>query len=413
MKRIRMGIFGLNRGLDNATAILLNNIEIVAVCDCKEERRKNAAEKLGDVAVFGSFDEFIEYGMDAVYIANYFPEHAPFVIKALERNIHVICECLAAGTMKECVELVRAAEKSRAIYMLAENYPYMLFNQEMQKVYADGTLGKILFGEGEYNHPVNPEDTAFVRKYNDSLHHWRNYLPATYYITHSLGPLMMATKVNPVRVTALPICSPKDDRYASASMCCDGTAVITMLNDDRSVFRVTGCAKFGSHENSYRLACKNGQIENVRGTDGKVMLTYNPWSVPEGRERVSFYTPSEDAEDGAAAARTGHAGGDYYMFKDFLRCIETGEKPYLDVYAAVRMAAVGILAHRSLLEGGKPYDIPDFTKEEDRVKYENDNLSPFWTYGDKAPTMQVGSDPDYRPSEVMVKKFLHVIGQDE
>ena len=29
MKKLRMGIFGLNRGLGNSTAILLNNIEIV------------------------------------------------------------------------------------------------------------------------------------------------------------------------------------------------------------------------------------------------------------------------------------------------------------------------------------------------------------------------------------------------
>ena len=30
-----------------------------------------------------------------------------------------------------------------------------------------------------------------------------------------------------------------------------------------------------------------------------------------------------------------------------------------------------------MLEGGMPYDIPDFRKEEDRIKYENDDLSPY------------------------------------
>ncbi len=32
--------------------------------------------------------------------------------------------------------------------MLAENYPFMLFNQEMKRVYNGGTLGKAVFAEG-------------------------------------------------------------------------------------------------------------------------------------------------------------------------------------------------------------------------------------------------------------------------
>ena len=48
-----------------------------------------------------------------------------------------------------------AAEKSKAKYMLLENYPFMLFNQEMKKIYEGGTLGKILYAEGEYNHAGN------------------------------------------------------------------------------------------------------------------------------------------------------------------------------------------------------------------------------------------------------------------
>ena len=59
------------------------------------------------------------------------------------------------------------------------------------------------------------------------------------------------------------------------------------------------------------------------------------------------------------------------------------------------MASVAILAHRSTLEGGKPYDIPDFRKEEDRKKYENDTLSPFWGTDGTAPTIPSSVMPDY------------------
>lgn len=408
MKSIKIGIFGLSRGYDNVDSILLNNAEIVAGCDQSEELRERMKQKLPNIALYDSFDAFLNHDMDAVYLANYFPEHTKFAVQALEKNIHVISECTASGTLAECVELTRAAEKSHAIYMLAENYPYMLFNQEMQKVYQSGKLGKVLFAEGEYNHPVSPDDTAFIRRYEGYEKHWRFYLPATYYITHSLGPLMCATHSNPIRVTAMPIYYPKDDRYATASYVGDKSAIITCLNDDNSVFRVTGCAHFGAHENSYRLACENGQIENVRGDD-KVMLRYNPWNTPNGEERRQFYHPAEDVDDAVRAKKTGHDGGDYYMFKDFFQSIREGTQPYLDAYVATRMSAVAILAHRSLMQYGVPYDVPDFRKKEDRVKYENDRETPFWGEDGSAPTIPCCSHPEFRPSEENLRKYREAI----
>lgn len=410
-ENVKIGIFGLNRGMANAKAIKLNGGNIVAVCDKDSERIKNFKERIEpNAAAFTDFDEFIDYDMDAVYIANYFPEHTPYAIKALERNIHVISECTSNGTMAEGVALVRACEKSGAIYMLAENYPYMLFNLEMQKVYRGGTLGKVLFAEGEYNHTGRGNDPNAVRSLYDSEKHWRNYLPATYYLTHSLGPLMCATHSTPKRVTAFPVFSPKEGAdMISASQNGDAAAIITILNDDDSVFRVTGHSMFGYSENSYRLACKNGQIENVRGTNGKVMLCYNPWNIPEGLEETNFYFPEEDEEDAKLAKQSGHFGSDYYMFKDFFDCIRTGRRPYLDEYVATSMASVGILAHRSLLNGGQPVDIPNFKREEDRRLYENDTLSPFFTYGNIQPTVNTCSRADFQTSSDKVERFRKTI----
>ncbi len=402
MKNVRIGIFGLNRGYDNLDPILVNGGEVVAICDKKQELLDRASKKLGDVKTFTDFDEFIKTDMDAVYLANCFDEHTPFAIKALERNIHVISECTSNSTMAEGVALIRAAEKSKAFFMLAENYPYMMFNQEMKRIYEGGTLGEVYFAEGEYNHPVSAADGEFLRRYYDSVNHWRNYLPATYYITHSLGPLMRATNAKPVRVTAFPIYKPQHTGLAKRSA--DKAAIITILNDDSSVFRVTGCAGFGAHENSYRLACRNGQIENQRGTTGKVMLRYNDWQIPEGKQADNCYYPEEDPKDAALAKAAGHDGGDYYMFKDFFACIRENKKNYLDEYVATTMASIAILAHRSILNGGAPYDIPDFSKEEDRVKYENDTLTPFWHNGIE-PNVPSCSHPEYLPSEEDVRLF--------
>ena len=61
--------------------------------------------------------------MDAVVLANYFHQHAPFAIKALKADKHVMSETAACHTLGEGVALARAVEKSGKIYMFAENYP--------------------------------------------------------------------------------------------------------------------------------------------------------------------------------------------------------------------------------------------------------------------------------------------------
>ena len=415
MKQIKIGIFGINRGSDYISSLLANNADIVAVCDKDELWLNKAKERLGDgTAYFTSFDEFLNYPMDAVLLANYFNEHAPFAVRCLEKGIHVLSECTAAGTMAECVALVRAAEKSKAKYMLCENYPFMKFNREIKRICDGGSLGNILYAEGEYNHPIADDDVNFLRKYKPFPRHWRNYLPRTYYVTHSLAPIMYATGANPVRVTAMPVFAPLPDGMpVSGTRCGDRATVITTLNDDDSVFKFTANAGFGAHGNTYRVCGENGQIENLRGMGGKIMLRYNKWSLPEGMERDNLYEPAWNHKDAELIEKEGHGGGDFLVIQEFLNCIREDKDVPFDVYFATRMSAVGILAHRSQLERGVPYDIPDFRKEEDREKWENDTLTPFYGPNGEEPTLPCSSHPDYRPSEESVQAYLDAIQAKE
>ncbi len=406
MKTIKLGIFGANRGMNFADHIMLNNAEVVAVCD-KDERFLNKAKaKLGDsVAYYSDFEEFFKHDMDAVLLANYFNEHAPYAIRFLEKGVHVLSECTAAGTMAECVELVEAAEKSNATYMICENYPFMRFNREITRVCETGTLGKIMFAEGEYNHPGHGKDASFAKIYIPYEKHWRNYLPATYYCTHSLAPLMYATGAEPKRVTAFPIWAPLTEKIVCSKFCGDRTAIITTLNDDDSVFRITGCAAFGHEENSYRVCGTKGQVENLRGTGGKISLNYSWWEKPENVEDSStVYEPERNDPDEALIEKAGHGGGDFIVMREFLNCLREDRKPKMDVYFATKMSAVAILGHRSLLENGQPYDLPDFRKQEDRDFWRNDRTSPFYGPNGELPTIPSGSKP-WRPSEEQLNAY--------
>jgi hypothetical protein len=62
------------------------------------------------------------------------------------------------------------------------------------------------------------------------------------------------------------------------------------------------------------------------------------------------------------------------------------------------MSATAVLALRSSLEGGKEFKIPDFTKEEERVLWENDHDSPF-TDENGYSAFPCCSHPDYMPTD--------------
>jgi hypothetical protein len=286
----------------------------------------------------------------------------------------------------------------------------MLFNREITRICRGGTLGRVLFAEGEYNHPVAADDHKLMRQLHPFPKHWRNYLPRTYYVTHSLAPLMYATGAFPRRVTAFGVHTPDDPwHYAWGAQTGDHAAIITTLNDDNSVFRVTGCAAFGAHENSYRVCGIKGQIENVRGGEDRVMLRYNKWDTPEGAERNSYYLPEKNDPDEALIEQAGHGGGDFLVIREFFSAIREGRRPLMDAHFATTMASVAILAHRSAMQGGVPYDIPDLRREEDRLLYENDTATPFWGSDGSAPTIPCSSNPDFHPTDDQFEPYRRAL----
>lgn len=370
----RIGVFGTWRGNAYIRAFKdVENCKVTAICDRRPKVIEDALPNCPEgTKTFSDFDEFINSGLfDAVVMTNYFHEHAPFAIKAMEKGIHVLSETTAAFTMKECVDLCRAVERTGAKYMLAENYPFMCACQEMKRVYETGKLGKVIYADGEYVHPMSTNESDY---YAPSEYHWRKYLPKTYYLTHSLAPLMYMTGVMPKSVNARTSFYPE---YAieRGRMSGDSAGIMLCQMNDDSVFRVSGSCSFGPHGNWYRLGCVNGGIETIRGNQSNVRLEYNSWTTPEGEETSRIYTPGW-SEHGELAAKAGHGGGDFWVAYNFVKYINEDIKPFFDVYKAAAMSAVGILGWKSVLEDGKTYHIPDFTKEEERKIYENDDLRP-------------------------------------
>jgi predicted dehydrogenase len=381
-KPIRVGVVGVGRGCSFASgATDVVGMKLVALCDTWEERLREAGKRYG-VTTYTDYDRFLEHEMDAVILANFFHQHAPFAIKALQAGFHVMSETSSNATLAEGVALCRAVEKSGRIYMLAENYPYTVFHLEMRRLYRAGEIGEVTYAEGEYNHPMSPEGRIHL---SPGLRHWRNWMPPTYYCTHALAPLMMITDRMPIRVNALSIaCREVDRRTVRVS---DPGCCILCQMDNGAVFRIFGLVLPG-HSNWTRIHGTRGAMEVVRGPGyfgtGQVRLWIDEWARKPGEPADRTWVP-DWPEHGDLARRAGHGGGDFWTNFEFANAIRTGRPPYLDVYHGVTMSSVGILAWKSALQNGAPFEMPDFRKESSRKAYENDHWSPFPDHAHLAP----------------------------
>ncbi len=381
-KKLRLGVFGTWRGNAYIKAVkFIDNAVVTAICDKNPTRIESAKVNCpADVAIFDNFDDFIDSGLfEAVVLSNYFPEHAQFAIRAMEKGIHVLSETMAASTMALCVQLCRTVEKTGCIYMLAENYPFGRGVLEMKRLYQSGKLGKAIFEEGEYVHPMSPTENW---RYNDpAIHgdfHWRRYNPVTYYCSHALAPIMHITDTLPKTVVGMAAIDTDEHIAQYKNSRTDAAGVMLLGMSDGSVCRINGSTYVAPHGNWYRVSCLGGGAETVRGDDKKVRVVYNNWAIPEGEHKDCIYEAQWE-KDGDKANANGHGGGDYWVVKNFVDSVLNGTPVYFDVYRSTAIASVSILGWRSVLNKSKRYDIPDFRRERDKKKWENDNLTPFPT----------------------------------
>ena len=373
---IRVGVVGVGRGRSFARgANELVGMKLVALCDTWEERLLELGKQHA-VATYTDYDKFLERDdIDAVVLANYFHEHAPFAIKALAAGKHVMSETSANATLAEGVALCRAVEKSGGkTYMLAENYPYTAFAMEMRRLYRTGEIGEVTYAEGEYNHSMSARELIELAP---GLNHWRNWMGSTYYCTHALAPLVYITEQMPVKVNALSIARPRVQEQSVRRG--DPGSVMLCRTENGAVFRIFGLLLPG-HSCWYRVHGERGAMETTRGPGyfgpGQVRVWHEEWNCAPGIPTERSYLP-DWPEHADLAKKAGHGGGDFWTNFAFANAIRSGEPPFFDVYRGVAMSSVGILGWKSALSDGAAFDVPIFRDEKSRAAYENDHWSPF------------------------------------
>ncbi len=372
-KAVRIGVFGAGRGRSFATqAAAMDGVEFVAMCDQREQALTDFASQYSDVTTYTDYDKFLEHDMDAVVLANYATEHAPAAIRALRAGKHVQSESIAVKTMAEGVELVRTVEDTGLIYMYAENYPYSNVIQEMRYLYEKGEIGEFKYGEGEYVHPVDKRTKISL---SPTWDHWRNWIPSTYYCTHSMGPVMYVTRTRPVKVNGFIVPHDYDNPAMAETASRRDTAGILMCQMDNGAYAKIMMGSLKCHYTWCRIYGNKGEFETLRHGGGNMIKVHKePWDKKPGEPSDMIYAP-EFRQFHEEAVRAGHGGGDFFMLIEFANAIRTGEPPYLDVYTGLQMSCIGILAHRSALNNNQTFDVPSFKDAEELKIWENDHYS--------------------------------------
>lgn len=369
--KLRIGVLGLGRGGSYINLFDVNpNSKVVAVCDFDEFRIRNFKEKKKDVAVYTDYEKFLEHEMDAVVSAGYGTEHAPHVVKALKAGKHVLSEVIACKTLAEGVELCRTVEKTGKLYMFAENYCYFPYVQEMRWIYEQGMIGKYIYGECEYVHDIR----EYMHTLTNGPDHWRNWLPSTYYCTHSIGPVIMITGTRPVQVSGFVIPNRLGREVGRRG---DDGAVLICKMDNGAITKVIPWSNLPHVSNVsiwYRIYGLKGTMENNRWKNTNTLNLFTKEKIGEKGVEKSYVPEFRKYKN--EAVKYGHGGGDFFIAWEFVDAIVNKKESPIDVYKAMDMTLLGILGFRSILNNNIPIEVPDFRKESERKKYENDHWSP-------------------------------------
>lgn len=376
-RMLKVGVFGAARGMCMIDVLAVHpDARIVAVCDKYRPLLDKVQKKADDnhiaVHLYECFEDFIEEDMDAVVLANYATEHAIYAVKALRKGKHVLSECLPCETMAQAVELVEAVEETGLVYAYAENYCYMDRTFEMWRRAKNGDIGSVTYMEGEYIHDcaaIWPAITYGERN------HWRNLMHATFYCTHSIGPMLTISGQRPVRVCGFE--TPYHEKIAHMGSLDGSSGGIEMLVLENGAIAksVHGGLKREPGSINYEVYGTRGSMETNRFDDDTLQVYMEGDKVCKGT--LERYKPQKFVDAELAETVASHGGSDFYATHFFIQKIlgrQSGLDYSIDVYQALDMGICGLMAIRSILDGNKPYDIPNFRNKEEREPFRYDNI---------------------------------------
>ena len=143
---VRVGVIGCG-GISRvhiAALMEMPNARIVAVCDIRPDRLKEAAEKTGAEPMTDWKALIDRDDIDIVHILTPHYLHAPMAIYALRAGKHVLTEKPMATTIDDALQMIREADKAAGTLNVIFQNRYNPSTVELKRRIDSGETGKLL-----------------------------------------------------------------------------------------------------------------------------------------------------------------------------------------------------------------------------------------------------------------------------
>tara|TARA_R110002049_G_scaffold74316_3_gene191744 strand:- start:670 stop:1800 length:1131 start_codon:yes stop_codon:yes gene_type:complete len=370
-KKVNIAIVGLGFGAEFIPIYQKHpNANLVAISQRNPDKLNELADVFNIEKRYTSYDDLLQDPeIDAVHINTPIPDHGIQSIKALKAGKHVACTVPMATTVEECEEIVRLTQETGLTYMMMETVVYAREFLYMKELYEKGELGKVQFLKASHQQDMDG---------------WPNYwpgLPPMYYATHCVGPVLGLLRSEAEYVSCFGSGTIREElipHYNSPYAV--ETTHIKFRNSDlsaqvyRSLFDVAR-----QYRESFEVYGSKKSVEWPL-IEGKPLVVHTAKKpepeIPEEVESPDFakLLPKEiqhfttqgvyDSEGHQHLSFTqgaGHGGSHPHLVHEFVNALVQNKAPYPNAKQSANITCVGILAHKSAIEGGEIIKLPEFT----------------------------------------------------
>jgi predicted dehydrogenase len=156
-KDIGVGVIGVGMGLD---LLYLNKkadsrLEIRGLCGSRLDKVRRIGKEQGIAFTTDKYQDLIARD-DLQVIIVFSPDHlhAKHAIDALKAGKHVIVTKPMVAGLKDALEIVKLTDKTGLKFLVGETCRFYTSFVAVKKLYDDGDLGELIFGEAHYVHDL-------------------------------------------------------------------------------------------------------------------------------------------------------------------------------------------------------------------------------------------------------------------
>jgi len=365
-------------------------VEEVALVELNPERRASIAAKFSIKQTFASLSELWDSDLNAVAIFTPRWTHAQIALEAIQNGRHVYTAVPMGITQEEISQLVEASSKTKLTYFMAETsfyYPAVVFSR---KKFAEGQMGKFVYGEGEYLHDMSHGfSDAYAANGGDD---WKSTasFPPMLYSTHSVSTILSVTGAQATSVTCIGLRDTAGDGIFDSNVSMwkndQSNQIALFETSDGGVMRIAELRRVGTAplESTVRMS--------IFGTEGSFeqQVGYASWATKNSFDIITDeigtfsdvenpyslkpdYIPPNLWDGGFARVHdrsqlpkefvglsNGHGGSHQFMVDDFVMDAVGERKAPMNVIDAARFTIPGVLAHQSAQMAGQKLQIPQF-----------------------------------------------------